>query len=231
MSIAWFVHALDADIGRQIVREFEEVATEARFPAEPRVTWAQPGQFEDLTLNRARAWALENPDGFVLYTHTKGAYHNSFYVVRATGKAITPGFNDLWRMAMSDRLIGPWPSRIADLREHDAAGLFWITAESNPEFTIDPRFGPHFGGNFWWARADYLARLPELPRLTKFTREQAEMWLGSGNPKVRALTQGYEALPLPGIRALPEDLMHVVGITAEEAERNFAAGGGQRYEY
>jgi hypothetical protein len=47
---------------------------------------------------------------------------------------------------------------------------------------------PLFAGNFWWARAKYLATLPE-PETEN--RRQAEGWVGLGGPKVYDLRPGW----------------------------------------
>lgn len=56
---------------------------------------------------------------------------------------------------------------------------------------------PHFSGNFWWSKYDYLKTLPELNAETSVykgikryagielpTRWDAEFWIGRGNPTV-----------------------------------------------
>jgi hypothetical protein len=69
------------------------------------------------------------------------------------------------------------------LMTHDLSGINFHEAPAR-----------HFGGNFWWARADYIRRLPH-PLSPDFASPQFadpsnreriryEMWVGSGNPKV-----------------------------------------------
>src|SRR5580704_13335877 len=119
MKIAWFLHALDSELGSEIVVEFKAAAAEVRFPAEPIVTWVQPGQWEDHTLNRARAWSHDNPDGLVLYMHTKGAHHAFVKDGHDTQK--------LWRGVMTDRLLCAWVARLEDLQGYDTSGVWWLT--------------------------------------------------------------------------------------------------------
>lgn len=174
MDIAWFLHALDNAAGREIVREFEEAATESRFPVTPVVTWAQPGEFEEHTLNKARTWSRTRRDGAVLYTHTKGAYRPD--------EAQKP-----WREVMIDRLLRAWPARLANLAEHDVAGVWWLTPEKHSAHVTVP----YFPGNFWWARSDFLAELPELSRLTDTTRSEAETWLGKASPRAYFMSEEW----------------------------------------
>lgn len=175
VTVAWFLHALDTLRGRTIVREFERAAEESGFPYEPRITWAQPGMFEEITLNKVRAWSKENLDGKVLYMHTKGAF------------TVHPA-NEDWRMSMESRLLGPWRVRLEDLDAVDAVGMHWITPQQFSQRGVDASF---FAGNFWWARADYLAQLNPISPLELATRYAAESWIGMKNPRVKDLAPGW----------------------------------------
>lgn len=185
MRVAWFIHALDTPPGRDVVQELAEAAAETDFPVAPRVTWASPGMWEEHTLNKARSWSTGNPDGLVLYTHTKGAYHDSFQ----NGL----DFQALWRQEMADRLIRAWPARLADLRDYDTSGVWWWEPEDAPEAIPSP----FYAGNFWWARASYLAGLPELPELTEGTRQEAELWVGRGGPRARWMSRDWVRCSYP----------------------------------
>lgn len=173
-EVAWFLHALDVPRGHEIADELQAFAEEARFPVKPLITWAQPGEFEELTLNKIRKWSRANPGAAVLYCHTKGAYH----VFDGT---------EQWRSCMADRLIGAWPPRLAELCAYDTTGVHYLTREEFPDHVVDP----YYAGNFWWATSDYLAKLPKLPKLTEEARGQAEVWIGSGNPNWHALETGW----------------------------------------
>lgn len=84
---------------------------------------------------------------------------------------------------MSHYVIEQWPENLRALAQHDAAGFNWIR---------QPRF-PHFSGNFWMARNDYIARLKSPmdyrmhggPRIAggPWARMNCEMWIGSGGEK------------------------------------------------
>ncbi len=174
MNLAWFCHALKSPRGEEIVEEFRAAASEVQFPVEPFVLWVPPGRWEDCTLNLLRLWAMENPESFVLYTHTKGA-----------GRDLRS--QDLWRWEMTDRLLRAWPARVADLHEYDTSGVWWLTPEAMPTCVTLP----YYPGNFWWARADYLATLPELPVFTDEDRAKAEEWLGMGLPRAKYMSQEW----------------------------------------
>ena len=63
------------------------------------------------------------------------------------------------------------------LEGHDACGPDW-------KLTGFGRAQPHFAGNFWWANARYLRRLPPPMSLPLDDRYQAEFWIGL-EPEIR----------------------------------------------
>ncbi len=119
--------------------------------------------YEQVTLRCLREWvATADPATSVLYAHTKGAYNLS----PVTAKH---------REFMTAGVVGRWREAVAALTDHDVAGCFW-EPRGHPE--------PHFTGNFWWARAGYLATLSEVPDTDRYA---AELWLGQGHPSVLEL--------------------------------------------
>lgn len=121
------------------------------------------------TLANLRSWALVHPGYHVLYLHTKGVTH--------------PGevAYEVWRRRMERAVVTNWRTCISDLESGcDACGSHWLTPEQFPNVT-----SPFFGGTFWWAKADYLKTLPQLPAATWSNRFEAESWIGRGNPKPR----------------------------------------------
>lgn len=179
--VAWFLHALNNPTGREIAQELLDTGSESGLPVKPFINWVAPGQgWEDQTLNLVRKWSIEHSGGLVLYTHTKGAFNNW-----DTQKP--------WREAMTDRLVRAWPARIGDLQEHDTSGLWWLTPELLPACVSSP----YYAGNFWWARASFLASLPELPELTEDTRFEAEAWIGRGNPKAKWMSREWPSFSVP----------------------------------
>jgi len=124
-------------------------------------------RYEVITLQRAWKWAVAHPGGAVLYLHTKGVS-----APQHAGKVA-------WRRLMDHHVIRRWEENLQQLRSHDLVGVCWED---------DPRW-PHFCGNFWMARCDWLARLksPAAYRDTKgpriagnpWRRMCAELWVGS----------------------------------------------------
>jgi hypothetical protein len=179
MAILHYYHALDSVDGHRIYDEHCALMKEAAFePDVFHVQWILPGQgFEAPTLQLLAEEV--RPEDKVLYCHTKGAY------------ARHPA-NEQWRQTMDSRLIGPWRSRIRELDDYDLVGLHWLTPE---EFGYRGVRSPFFGGNFWWARGDYLMTLPKV--IDTEDRFAAEGWIGLGSPRVKDLSPGWPAYRYP----------------------------------
>lgn len=111
--------------------------------------------YEYPTLQTLHLFSRFHPEARVLYLHTKGASH---------AREHTP-IQD-WRRYLLYQMVDRFRDGWAALAEHDAAGC-------------DLREWPsrHFSGNFWWARAAYLATLPS-PSARE--RHAAEWWVLSG---------------------------------------------------
>jgi hypothetical protein len=134
-----------------------------------------PRGWEQETLDPLHDWAKANPDDAVLYAHTKGA-------------AQPTAWNEAWRRSMTCALFGNLEANLAALEDgRDAVGCHWLTTEQFPGLIPAQGF-PFFGGNFWLARCDYLARLPVCSRQS---RHEAEAWIGHGDPKVVDLQPGW----------------------------------------
>ncbi len=83
----------------------------------------------------------------VLYMHTKGVSRPSERIVVA------------WRRLMQRHVVAGWRDNLPLLDNADLVGVDWT------ESTIRP----HFSGNFWMARADWIAKLdpPSVYRLSQ----------------------------------------------------------------
>lgn len=91
---------------------------------------------ERVTILAAREMAKSEDK--VLYLHTKGA-----------ASPRSPANVRDWRILMEAALVMDFRDRIAELDTHDVVGV---------NYRQEPK--PHFSGNFWWARGDYLKKLP-----------------------------------------------------------------------
>jgi len=132
-------------------------------------------EFEFPTLRLVHDWAREEPDGYSCYFHLKGAW-------RSDGNHPWPEVRDErqeWRDQLNHHVIENWQRAVAALDEgHDLAGCRWCLHGE----VSRPTHGPHFSGNYWWARNGYLARLP-APDWNE-DNTAAEMWVGK-NPEAK----------------------------------------------
>lgn len=127
--------------------------------------------YEFPTLAILQRFACENPAHSILYIHTKGVSTSAPYI-----EAI-----DDWRRYMSYFNIMRFSDCINYLQTFDVCGVDWH---------IEP--SPHFSGNFWWATAEYIQRLPSIEAISHQNakhilslRHNAEFWIGM-HPDVRA---------------------------------------------
>jgi hypothetical protein len=142
----------------------------AYWPEAEVVTVAVHG-FEQVTLTRLHEWSgTADETTPVLYCHSKGSFRVADYTRE-------------WRRAMTAACVSRWRQCTAALENADAVGLHWLTADAFPGY-IDV---PFFGGNFWWATAGYLASLTPV-EADDVNRYDAEKWIGTGNPRVKALS-------------------------------------------
>ena len=125
------------------------------------------------TLEELSKFCKENESAKVLYIHTKGVTTPN-----------NPCISD-WRKYMSYFLIEKYDDCLNALKTVDACGVDW---QEHPE--------PHFSGNFWWANASYINKLPSIEtisnpanRPTLTLRHQAEFWIGMNDPKIVSLHQ------------------------------------------
>lgn len=140
------------------------------------------GKYEFPTLNMVREFAINNPDYFILYIHTKGVSRKEQTIYD-------------WREYMLYFMVDNWKECVTKLSEgNDTVG---INHMSTPL--------PHYQGNFWWGKASYIKNLCK-PRDTKLIideahkklglteRHKAEMWILSGEGKHLSL-HSYDINP------------------------------------
>jgi len=124
-------------------------------------------EYETPTLQLLWEWCTSNQDGAVLYVHTKGVSNPA-----DANKAA-------WRKLMMQHVVCPWEGNLKSLEVADLVGIDW---QDSPNY-------PHFSGNFWMARADWVSHLcsPDEYRTSggppiaghPWERMHAEMWIGS----------------------------------------------------
>lgn len=126
--------------------------------------------WEQVTLSVLREYAVDN-DWFIFYAHTKGAWSNDEMAKQ-------------WRVSMTHNTVDKWQECVDALTRVDACGPYWLSSHE-PEHK---EHGYFFAGNFWWARSDYIRRLPLLRYDNRF---RAEGWIGLGQPSVHVTYPGY----------------------------------------
>lgn len=194
--VSGFVHAAAMGEWRQVLGEhLEAIRGSGLYDRCDRVEVCEshdPGDFEYPTLTRLYGHAAGS-DGCCFYTHLKGVSktqdhweaHKEFYR-RFAGLESRDALlrrERSWRKYMEHFVVGRHAECVALLRDHDLVGVEWR----------DRPF-PHFSGNFWWARNDYVRGLPSPLDFRDAhagyrddmgsDRSLAEFWVGSGAPKV-----------------------------------------------
>lgn len=121
-----------------------------------------PHAWEQLTLEALRRHCTVN-DGNVLYAHSKSAANH------------TP-INIGWRSSMCYYNVVKWEDALAHLEAADTVGCHWVNDAM-------------WGGNYWWATARHIRRLPPLKHQNRW---QAEEWIGSvENPTIYDMNPGW----------------------------------------
>lgn len=115
----------------------------------------------------------------ILYIHSKGvSYYHQDDPNRI--KRI-----DDWRDLMLYYLVRHWRACIDRLEQCDTVGICFMRNGVNNEIM------PHWCGNFWWSRGDYLLTLPT--RIGKSYYDPEQGFLFVNNPRA------YEMYPMPPI--------------------------------
>jgi hypothetical protein len=125
------------------------------------------GVYEYPTMGLAQQKALDESEPFYCYyIHTKGACTANWFIRN-------PAY--WWGQYLEEYTINRWRTNVEKLDQgHDICGVEWRTV---PE--------PHFSGNFWWAKSEYLKKLPHWQSYWNIWREdriKAEMYVGQANP-------------------------------------------------
>lgn len=131
---------------------------------------------EVTTLERLRQSLA--PGQFLLYHHIKGVQHPHQPVY------------ERWRHCMERVCVWNWRTCVQALADFETVGPHWM---HNSTCNIIPPSQKYWGGNFWWARTDYLLKLPPLGPDTWAARYEAEVWIGKAGraPKVRDFARHF----------------------------------------
>lgn len=152
---------------------------------------------EDITLKHVYDYCeTVSDDQNILYFHSKGT--TSFFNNLRLGNIRKHKEYHYWRSFMNWGVLEKWRECIESLNTHDTAGANYLSSPS-----------PHYCGNFWWAKASHIKKLPnpsnktwweemkknnpELQTMAK--RMSDEMWVCSLTG-----TKSYDIVNLPDNR-------------------------------
>jgi hypothetical protein len=141
---------------------------------------------EDSTLKLIHSESLLGKYEKVLYFHTKGITHFAEGQSEKTNKKLKAV--NSWRHAMEHFCIDEWEANVVALDSHQVSGV---------NYQAEP--WPHFSGNFWWARSDYLCKLSDPTCFS--SRIDSEKWVCSMNPTFK----DFYPFPLTGVQDEPEE--------------------------
>jgi hypothetical protein len=140
---------------------------------------------ENPTIYALEQWLPEHPGWYVLYFHAKGASH-------PPGSTI--GLR--WRSCMMRHCVENWRRCLLDLDAgYESVGAHWLTKMCDGSQN-------YWGGNFWWAKSDFLATLPSIMLRgcikahglkAHASRYEAEVWIGNGPrlPRIKDYHPGF----------------------------------------
>lgn len=132
---------------------------------------ADLAEYERPTLEMVHGWSkehIDDPLAWLIYLHTKG--------VSCPGDEVKKH----WRRIMGREVVALWRRNARLMELADAVGVTWVEGSH-----------PYFAGNFWCARADWVARLPSIAEFRDSLgdlkwwntpvkkRHYCEMWIGS----------------------------------------------------
>jgi hypothetical protein len=118
-----------------------------------------PDLWEGPTLMALNDFANNSSPHSILYFHTKGITHPS------------KNIKD-WRNMMEYFCIERWRDCLRGLEEFDTVGCNFS------DETLDGS-NPHYSGNFWWARSEYI-KTCDKKWLNTGNRVDQECWIGTG---------------------------------------------------
>ena len=183
--------AVNGDVNNILRKLLERIDTSALYDYVDEINLIVNGDRTLLKVNERPKYNFfyENDDSKqsefnVLYLHSKGAFRNN------------KNIQD-WTEYLTYFNIERWKCIIEYLKKYDAVGVnLWknsplmnqqLLKVGIPSKELGLR---HFSGNFWWAKSDYIKKLPKpdslfngdynIRKMKKVYRYMAEAWIGIG---------------------------------------------------
>lgn len=122
----------------------------------------------------------QKSDSLYLYFHSKGI------------STITMPATHSWREVLNHYMITEWKQCVSLLENHDVVGV--LDADHKKNIAAGIPITP--SGNFWWARGDYIRKLPHPLAVHEYVEDPThypggpayrysfERWISSGLPKL-----------------------------------------------
>lgn len=135
-------------------------------------------RFEFITLNHLREFCRSTEPSRIWYIHSKGSGN-------CKSKTVIHDPKDNWRYFARWRLtyniILHWKEFHDALKENEVSGSRLQRIDRIKKVVVAGKksYILKYAGNFWWARSDYVKKLPLLPRQARphFGRLKAEKWI------------------------------------------------------
>lgn len=129
---------------------------------------------ENVTINRLLQFSKQQPDNVhILYLHSKGV----------TGQSVHQNY---WRDFMMNYNVSMWKTCVNLLNNgYNTVGVNYY------KFSI--RIPPHYSGNFWWGRSDYIKKLDYIDENKFENRMMAEFKILEKKEKNKHINLGNES--------------------------------------
>jgi hypothetical protein len=117
------------------------------------------------TLNILKNFCINNPDGNVLYLHSKGVtktYDESYWKAQAVQS---------WIDCMEYFLIEKHEDCLKILLDYDNCGINYIEHSTWAYKKLRFIHSSHYSGNFWWSRNAYIAKRPDCSNQNRWHAE------------------------------------------------------------
>jgi hypothetical protein len=135
------------------------------------ISYTSNNLYELSTLNLLQEHAINNPNNYYLYFHTKGITRIND---KDDGKYSYKNVEN-WRNIMEHFCIEKFEICLEELETNDIVGCNYI-----PSGTMN--VPAHYSGNFWWSKSKFIVSLPKISNYyinnNNIDRFNAEFWVG-----------------------------------------------------
>lgn len=146
-------------------------------------------KYEFLTLNMLKQKSEILFPFYGFYIHTKGVSY-----IKHTVQQTDVG-GKYWRDYMNYYNLTRWGDCMDKLIDggYDLCGVKLRYETDGPAYEL------HYSGNFFWFKSEYVKKLVPIDTIDNTNRYEAEMWIGSAEPKAATLCQDFVDYKTKGI--------------------------------